>query len=260
MITFLPTQPDVVAVEIRDRIEPADLERYVDAIESVIATNARTHLFVDLVGADSVPLDDLRPFAGRWLALLGKLDRFGRIGLASDKAWLRWAARVESAFLPHVSYETFLPEEREQAFAWVNGDRARPHGPSIKLIETSRPDVLGFELDGKIAADELHETTLQLNQWLLTRDGPVRMLGRIKRLDGFEMGGVFDREYLAMKRSLLERLDRYAVVGGPAWLASWLRALDPLFRVEIRHFPAEQEALAWAWLGAEPKAERSSVA
>jgi hypothetical protein len=250
----------VVAVEITERIGAADLGRYIDAVEAAVASDERTHLFVELIGIGSIEVDELRPFLGRWLALLGKLKRFGRIALVSDTAWLRWAAKLESALLPYVSYQTFRPEEREQALAWVKGERARPRGPSIRIIETSQPDVLGFELEGKLVEDELHAIALHFNERLKNTDGPLRMLGRIKRLDGFELSGVFDRAYLAMKRGMLDRLERYALVGGPDWLASWVRALDPVFRVEIRHFPADQEALAWAWLGAEPKAERPLVA
>jgi hypothetical protein len=91
----------------------------------------------------------------------------------------------------------------------------------------------------------------------LIRNGRQARRTASKPPDGFELSGVLDCAYLPMKRGMLDRLERYALVGGPDWLASWVRAL---FRVEIRHFPADQEALAWAWLGAEPKAKRPLVA
>jgi hypothetical protein len=58
---------------------------------------------------------------------------------------------------------------------------------------------------------------------------------------------------------MLHRLERYALVGGPPWLAHWIKAIDPLFRIDIRHFELDDEALAWAWLGAEARQLQSLV-
>jgi hypothetical protein len=57
----------------------------------------------------------------RAMPLLGKLDRFGRVAVVADQAWIRFGTRLESAILPNVSYRTYLPEERDEAFAWVEG-------------------------------------------------------------------------------------------------------------------------------------------
>lgn len=259
MLILFNTDEDVVAAKFIGRMERNDLARYVDRIEAALETQDRVHLFVEVADFEGFNWRDMEPFLGSWFRMLGKLRKLGRIALVTDTAWLRWAARLESALLPYVSYETFLPEERETALAWVKGDRDRPRGPAIKIIVTTSPEALGFEIDGKISAEELHTVSTHLNR-MLADGGPRRMLGRIKRLEGFDAACVFDREYLAMKRGMLDRLERYAIVGGPAWLASWVKALDPLFRIDIRHFELKDEALAWAWLGAEPRQLQSLVA
>lgn len=259
MLTLFSSAADVIAGRLEGPIERKDIETYLDRIEASLEANERTHLFIEIVDFGGLDPSDMQRFAGRWLVLIGKLRHFGRIALVTDAAWMRWAAKIESAILPHVSYETFLPAEREAALAWVKGERDRPHGPALRIIETSKADVLGFELDGKVSADELHAVSTHFNR-VLDEGRKLRMLGRIRRFGGLDADGLFDREYLAMKRAMLDRLERYAIVGGPAWLASWVKALDPLFKVEIRHFEPEEEALAWAWLGAEPKQERPLVA
>ena len=172
---------------------------------------------------------------------------------------VRAATRIESALLPGISYETFDAGEREQALAWVEGRRAFPHGPAVKIIETDRPDVLGFEVDGKISAEEMAAVADYFSQ-AARRDSPRRLLGRFKRIRGAEFPTYFNRDYYRMKFAILERLERYALVGGPAWLAPWARMLDPLFKAEIRHFAAEDEAQAWSWLGASPAGERALAA
>ena len=45
------------------------------------------------------------------------------VAVVADQAWVRVGTRLESALLPFISYQTFLPEEREEALAWVRGDR-----------------------------------------------------------------------------------------------------------------------------------------
>jgi hypothetical protein len=259
MLILFNTKKDVVAAKFKGRIERNDLARYVDRVEAALESQERVHLFVEIVGFDGVDWHDMEPFLGSWFRMLGKLKHFGRIALVSDTAWLRWAAKLESALLPYISYETFPPEDREIALAWVTGDRDSSRGPAIKIILTTKPEVLGFEIDGKISAEELHAVSIHLNRMLADSE-PRRMLGRIKRLEGFDPACVFDSEYLAMKRGMLDRLERYAIVGGPAWLASWVKALDPLFRIDIRHFELKDEAMAWAWLGAEPRQLQSLVA
>jgi hypothetical protein len=75
----------------------------------------------------------------------------------------------------------------------------------------------------------------------------------MKHLDGAELGAFFDGAFLRMKYDILGRLERYAIVGGPAWLRAWVTALDKLTKGHIRHFKASEEPLAWQWVDAQPK-------
>ena len=226
MITMLESSADVVAARIDGRLTRDDLETYISRIESALEANEKTHLFAEIGSLDSVDTDDFGSHVRRWFALLGKLDRFGRIAVVSDKAWLRWAARIESALLPYVHHETFVASERDIALAWVKGDRDRPHGPSISIIETSSPDVMGFEVDGSMTAEELRAASDHFNA-ALAEGRPRRMVGRIRRIGGFDPASFLDGATLAMKRGMFRQLERYALIGGPAWLRAWVSALDP---------------------------------
>lgn len=262
MYEFLPAPDDVIAFRCRGKLERAGIEAMMERVEASLDAHEKTHLFVEAEEFSGFETEGFPDLARRSSALLKRLDRFGRIAVVADQAWIRWAAKLESAVLPHVSYETFESRERERALAWVKGEEQRAHGPAIKLIETSRPDVFGFELDGRATRAELDAVADHFNARLaaLGQSGPVRMLGRIRSIGGFEMGGLMSQDYFAMKRGFLDRLDRYAVVGGPGWLKSMTRTLGPLFRAEIRWFDEDAEDEAWAWLEAEPLSERTVVA
>lgn len=262
MYEFLPAPDDVIAFRCRGKLERAAMEAALERIEASLAARDKTHLFVEIEDFSGFDTEGFPDLARRSAGLLGRLDRFGRIAVVADQAWVRWAAKLESAVLPHVRYETFESRERERALAWVKGEEERAHGPAIKVIETDRPDVLGFEIDGRASKAELDAIAAHFNARLdaLAGGGPVRMLGRIRSLGGFELGGLMSQDYFAMKRGFLDRLDRYAVVGGPAWLRTMTSMLAPLFKAEVRWFDEAEEKAAWAWLGTEPVSERSPVA
>ena len=259
MLEFLNAPEDVIAVRIGGRLTDAELTQIVERVETSIEAREKTHIYMEVEDLSGLDLGALARHLPRGAAMLGKLGRFGRIAVVSDQRWIRAWTRLESALRPGISYELFMPDEKAQALAWVEGRRELPHAPSIKIIETDRPDVFGFELDGSVSAAEMEAVADYFDE-AFDRGEPVRLLGRIRRIGGFEPAGLFSGKYLQMKLKALRRVERYALVGGPAWLRAWAEALDPLVAAELRHFEAEEEALAWAWLGAQPKSERALAA
>ena len=256
MLEFLTSADGVIALEIGGKLTQAELDEIVRRLETSLDARDKTHLFIHVHGFSGFDLSALPTYLPRAGAMLRKLGRFGRIAVVSDQPWVRAWTRIESALLPGISYEVFTPDQRDQALAWVDGRRAWPHEPALKVIETDNPDVLGFELDGKIRADEVRAIAT-IFQEAFERDHPVRLLGRVKRLDVPELSAFCNSDYVRMKLAALHRVERYALVGGPAWLAAWIGMLDPLVRAEVRHFEPEDESVAWSWLGARPLAERS---
>lgn len=259
MLETIQTADDVIALKISGRLERDELERATRRLEASLAARAKTHVYVEIEeyrGFDLAILPDYLPHA---FAMLKQLDRFGRVAIVSDQAWIRWGTRLESALLPHIHYEVFRSAERHRALAWVEGKLNPLHDPSISIIETDKPNVFGFELDGRIGAADARAVADYFNE-ALKAEKPLRLLARVKNVDGAELGALFGHEILKAKIGLLQRLDRYAVVGGPVWLCAWIAALDPLVDVELKHFPAEAEAAAWQWLGAHPREERPLAA
>ena len=251
MLEYLDSAADVIAVRIEGKLSRDELMGIVDRLERAFAANEKTHIFVEIAdyhGFDWSALGEYLPHAFR---MLGQREKFGRIAIVSDLGWIRWASRVESALIPGLSYETYMMDEREQALAWVEGRSPYPHGQALTLIETDKPDVFGFELDGRIGAEEMHALVIRIDELMERRAGPVRILGRFKNFRMSAIGGL-DGDYVRMKLKALHKVERYALVGGPLWLTAWVSAIAPLLRLEVRHFPPDKEAEAWRWLGASP--------
>lgn len=256
---ILTSKAGVIALKFVGHLAREDVSKSCDLIEQALAANDKTHLFVEVEGLSGIDTETLTQDLARGLRMLGKLERFGRVAIVSDQAWLRWLARVESAVLPGVSYRTYTPAERERALAWAEGRAELPYGEALRLIETDRPEVLGIEVDGRLSKEEIASFSRELNAARGSRR-ITAVLVRIRSIEGLDPGIAFDGEYLRMKLGFLRELDHYAVVGGPRWIEQWIEFLRPLVRLEMRHFAADAEASAWEWLGATPAAAPARAA
>ncbi|HET6524739.1 STAS/SEC14 domain-containing protein [Sphingopyxis sp.] len=118
---MLDTADDVLAVRISHRITGDDLDRVMDRLDEAMARHEKVHVFVETQAIDGIELQGLGAYMARAMPLLGKLNRFGRVAVVADQAWIRAATRVESAILPFISYEVFEPQDRDRALAWVTG-------------------------------------------------------------------------------------------------------------------------------------------
>lgn len=121
MLEQLDSVGDVLAVRISHKITGADLDAVMDRLEALMNTRDKVHVFVETQGIDGIELTSLPGYVVRALPLFGKLDRFGRVAVVADQAWIRAGTRLESAMLPNIKYRVYEPEERGEALAWVTG-------------------------------------------------------------------------------------------------------------------------------------------
>jgi hypothetical protein len=118
---ILDTADDVLAVSLSDRITGDELDRIMDRLDAIMAHHDKVHVFVQTHSIDGIELKGLGAYMARAMPLLGKLNRFGRVAVVADQAWIRAATRLESAVLPFISYRVFEPQDRDAALTWVSG-------------------------------------------------------------------------------------------------------------------------------------------
>lgn len=121
MHQMLQTPGDVIALRISGKVTGADLDAIMDRLDEVMAASDKVHVFVETQGIGGLELASLPGYMSRAMPLFGKLVRFGRVAVVADQAWVRVGARLESAMLPNISYRTYMPDERDEALAWVTG-------------------------------------------------------------------------------------------------------------------------------------------
>lgn len=129
MLTILDSAAGVLALEVSGKITGTDLDAVMDVLERTMADNDKVHVFVETRGIGGLELTSLPGHLSRTLPLFGKLHKFGRVAVVADQAWIRAGTRLESAMLPNISYRVYMPDERDEALAWVNGPAAPPVPP-----------------------------------------------------------------------------------------------------------------------------------
>lgn len=121
MMEWIDSADDVIALKLADKIGGADLDAIMDRLDTAMAGHDKVHVFVETCSIDGIELSGLGSYVVRALPLFGKLGRFGRVAVVADQAWIRAGTRLESALLPGISYRTFTPEKRNEAFDWAVG-------------------------------------------------------------------------------------------------------------------------------------------
>lgn len=121
MLEFIKSPDDVLAVKLTGTLPGKDLDAIIDRVEQRFAKPGKIHFYVETRGIEGLELSALPHHFTRSFPLFSKLDRFGRVAVVADQAWMRFGTRIESAMLPNISYRVCKPEEREEALGWVIG-------------------------------------------------------------------------------------------------------------------------------------------
>jgi hypothetical protein len=121
MLEMIDSADDVLALAVSDRISGNELDAVMNRLDGAMSRHAKVHVFVETRSIDGIEVAGLGAYMKRALPLFGKLDRFGRVAVVADQAWIRALTKIESVILPHIGYRVFEPDARDEALAWVTG-------------------------------------------------------------------------------------------------------------------------------------------
>jgi hypothetical protein len=118
---------------------------------------------------------------------------------------------------------------------------------AVTQLTSPRPDLLAFDINGHIIAEEVGDIYRQLEAAYDEHD-KIDLLVRLTNLDGWDWGVMWTEATWIGKTHALQHIRRYAVVGGPAWVRNAVAIFDPLFKMQMREFELADEQAAWDWL------------
>src|SRR3546814_20659343 len=99
-------------------------------LDSAMARHEKVHMFVETRTIDGIELSGLHAYTARAMTLFGKLNRFGRVAIVADQAWIRLASRLVSAMFQFISYSGFVyfqlvmePEKDKETCREIGGQK-----------------------------------------------------------------------------------------------------------------------------------------
>lgn len=253
MLELLSAPDHVAAFRFEDTISADDYARVRSEIEARLARHARIGIYVDLMHCRGISPRALLRDVRFGFAMRYQIDRFARSSLVTDKAWLQRSVEAAAYFLPAIEVRVFSAAERTNALEWAA--RLPVLGslpPALSFIETTRADTFAFEWNGKLTRADIGRVVETLRPSFESR-ASIRLLARIEDMGGVAADALLQSGLFSLKLLAMRKLERYAVVGGPGWLARYCQVLRRVIGRDIRHFTRDRERDAWSWLEAQPR-------
>lgn len=247
------TAPDhVFAVQFSDKMSGEDVLQSKQWLDEKLGKHPFLGALVDFTGLSDMTADAFASGVKTDLDFLRHIGQFHRFAFVSDKEWPGVVLGMISPVVANVEMKLFKPEQREEALTWV-AQLPEAHGtdiPAFRFLRTSKDDVLAFEINGVISAEEM-PSVMQEFETFLDAHEKIRLLNRMQHFGGIDPSVLLQGGLVSMKLAAIKKVERYAIVGAPAWMGKIIETLNPVFPgLDMRTFTADQENEAWAWLDA----------
>jgi hypothetical protein len=255
MIEILDSPKHLVAMKISGSITADDISNAYKATEEKLKDNERISFFAEIDDSMGFTLEGLMKDLTEAVGQFGKLSRYYRAAIVTNKGWLGALARVEGLVFSSIDVRVFTPDERAKAFAWASEQpeplpKPEEPAPSLHVLHTSSENVFAYEVNGRIREKDMKAAIAAFNPYL-DRKEKVNVLGRLKNFSGFDLLGVLDDDLIKMKFKSSKKVGKYAIVGASSWMRNFLELVSPLVGAEIKTFDEADEAEAWEWVGAQ---------
>lgn len=123
--------------------------------------------------------------------------------------------------------------------------------PAVRRIETDRDDVFAVAVMGEFTAADAENLCGLLEGAFALRER-IDLVAVLTGLDSVDLAGLSDETARFMRAEVARHVSRCAVVGGGAWSGRVSRLIESSPGAQFRHFLPDDEADAWAWIGARP--------
>lgn len=121
--------------------------------------------------------------------------------------------------------------------------------PAVRRIEIDRQDAFAVEITGEFTAPDA-ENLCGLLEGAYALHRRIDLLVRLSGLETVDLSGLSPETARFMREHVARHVGRCAVVGDGGWASRLARLIEPDAGIETRHFPPEQESLAWEWIEA----------
>ena len=181
MLTIKKSPEHVLAIRLSGTVEKTEIKTMAKAFNDKLAVNDRLGLLIDMSKWSDITggaiVEDIKLEFG----LLGKLSRFPRMAIVSDKQFVKAILKFFGQLAPMINIKVFGPNEYDKALAFASHlPTPKPAAkPSTSLIETGDPKLISYEIDGMLTKDDV-ERVVQPLQQAFEKDEKIDLLVRMK--------------------------------------------------------------------------------
>jgi hypothetical protein len=255
MIEILESPKHLVALKISGSITAEDIEKAYKVTDEALEANERVSFYAEVEDSMGFTVEGLLKDLWKGIGQLGRLGKYYRAAVVTDKGWIATMARVEGLVFSSIDVRVFEPAERAKALAWAS-EKPEPlpkpeDAPaSVHFLQTTNENVFAYEVNGRLREKDIKAAVAQMKPYL-EREGKFNVLARMKDFGGFDLLAALDDDLVKTKYKAISKVDKYAIVGAKAWMRNLLELVSGLFSVQIRFFDPAEEHAAWEWVGAE---------
>lgn len=255
MIEILESPKHLVAMKLSGSLTADDIEKAYKATKEALDGNERISFFAEVGDTMSLTFEGLVKDLFEGISQIGKISKYYRAAVVTDKGWLGALARFEGLVFCTIDVRVFSKAERDKAFAWASETpeplpKQEAPGPSIHFIQTTNENVFAYEVNGRLHAKDVKAAIKEFGSYL-EREGKVNVLARLSDFNGYDLFAALEDDLVKLKFKSLSKVDKYAVVGAKPWMRNLLELISPITSVKIMVFDTDEEAAAWEWVGAQ---------
>ena len=157
MLEILESPKHVVALRLSGELTAADIETAYKATDEALKHGDRVSFFAEIDPSMQLTFEGVAKDIVEGVRQWGKLMKYYRAAIVTDKGWLSAMARVEGIVFSSIDVRVFGHAERDKAFAWaVEAPKpvttpAEPEA-SIHFLQTTSENVFAYEIDGRLRA------------------------------------------------------------------------------------------------------------
>ncbi len=255
MIEILESPKYLIAMKISGSVTAADIDKASKATNEALKSNERVSFFAEVDDSMGLTIEGALKDLWNGIGQLGRLGKYYRTAVVTDKGWIATMARVEGLVFSSIDVRVFDPSERAKALAWAS-EKPEPlpkpeDAPaSVHFLQTTNENVFAYEVNGRLREKDIKSAIAAMKPYL-EREGKFNVLARMKNFGGFDLLAALDDDLVKTKYKAISKIDKYAVIGAKAWMRNFVELISGLFSAQIRFFDPEDEQAAWEWVGAE---------
>lgn len=254
MLEIIGSPKHLVAMKLLGSMTADDVTKAYDATNDALASSERISFFAEIEDSMNLTFEGLLKDVTNGIGQIGKLARYYRVAVVTDKGWIGAMARVEGLVFSSIDVKVFEPSDRDKAFAWASEEPAslpKPEEPkaSLHFLQTTSENVVAYEVNGRLREKDIKHAVAELKPYI-EREGKFNVLARLKDFNGFDLTSLLDDDLAKTKYRALSKVEKYAIVGAKPWMRNLTELISPLFSVKVRVFEPEEEQDAWDWVGA----------